>query len=349
MLRPAIKVQVILSILLFCVLGVFAPRPVFGADTCSEGTGLPPFLGKKTVLDNLLLLIDNSYSMYDLVYAETRDECFDDSFNPTVFDYAGYFLTIDELQQKTEVWYEYDLASPSTNQFYRRDKDTTVAGNCVADTAAGEVRYGGVSPGDHVCLIMDESSGTQELKYFAATGEFLNWLSASRMDIQKLVFTGGEFVEPDDTSGYDDLVMPMDGDEYLVEESRGCNEYSMVKEINIKKNGSFTSPPTKLTLTVRADDTDADGDGNYHNTLIEIYKVVQGGGFDNESCQAAVDKFYSNLGVGSFTQPLQDCLGYDKDDELGPVYNDATQECWQMLNQGGPAPPYGTGTCTWFQ
>ena len=41
---------------------------------------------------------------------------FDDSFNPAVFNYAGYFLTIDDLVNDSEVWYEYNSA---TGQFYR--------------------------------------------------------------------------------------------------------------------------------------------------------------------------------------------------------------------------------------
>ena len=106
MLRVAIKATVLAFYLLFCVFEMVIPSAAL-SDTCSDGTGVPPFLGTEAVTANLLLMIDNSYSMYDLVYAETRDECFDDSFNPAVFDYAGYFLTIDDLINNEEVWYEW--------------------------------------------------------------------------------------------------------------------------------------------------------------------------------------------------------------------------------------------------
>ncbi|MEK6193005.1 MAG: hypothetical protein N2F24_02065, partial [Deltaproteobacteria bacterium] len=79
MIRVAIKTTGTIFFFLLFVLEMSAPGPVFG-DTCSDGTGVPPFLGAENVQHNLLFLIDNSYSMYDLVYTETRDECFDDSF-----------------------------------------------------------------------------------------------------------------------------------------------------------------------------------------------------------------------------------------------------------------------------
>ena len=109
MRRAAMKPTATIALLLLSVFGLLAARPAISA-TCSEGTGVPPFLGVETVTANLLLMIDNSYSMYDLVYAETRDECFDDSFNPAVFKYAGYFLTIDDLFNDREIWYEYDTS-----------------------------------------------------------------------------------------------------------------------------------------------------------------------------------------------------------------------------------------------
>jgi len=41
---------------------------------------VPPFL-TTSVPPNLLLLIDNSASMYDLAYIDTQKHCYDDSYN----------------------------------------------------------------------------------------------------------------------------------------------------------------------------------------------------------------------------------------------------------------------------
>ena len=76
MIRAAIKATATASLLLLCVFGAAAPRPAFSA-TCSEGTGVPPFLGVETIKPNLLLMLDNSASMLDLAAAGAEGICYD--------------------------------------------------------------------------------------------------------------------------------------------------------------------------------------------------------------------------------------------------------------------------------
>jgi type IV pilus assembly protein PilY1 len=89
--------------------------PVFSADTCSEGSGIPPFLSSG-VAPNMLLIIDNSGSMLDMAYVDQdtdgtgpdkKDLCFDNNYDPTI-NYVGYFETDD--------WYVWKLgATPWTS------------------------------------------------------------------------------------------------------------------------------------------------------------------------------------------------------------------------------------------
>ncbi|MBW2172943.1 MAG: hypothetical protein JRF69_13445, partial [Deltaproteobacteria bacterium] len=66
----------------------------------ADYTAVPPFL-TTSVPPNLLLLIDNSASMYDLAYVDDQDYCYDDTYNNAT-EYAGYC--------NPDTWYKYDLA-----------------------------------------------------------------------------------------------------------------------------------------------------------------------------------------------------------------------------------------------
>ncbi len=65
------------------------PAATVYAGVCSEGTGIPPFLSSGADA-NLLLLLDNSGSMLDMVYVDNDNRCFDETYEVD-FQYAGYF------------------------------------------------------------------------------------------------------------------------------------------------------------------------------------------------------------------------------------------------------------------
>jgi len=60
---------------------------------------------------------------------------------------------------------------------------------------------------------------------FAASGDFLNWLSSSKLDIQKKILTGGKYNE-----------------EYnlLVSEGRGCSSRGFIKEVPVNSTKVMT-------------------------------------------------------------------------------------------------------------
>ena len=74
--------------LAFCCL---LPTSVAAENVCGSGTGLPPFLSSGADA-NLLLVLDNSGSMLDMVYNDNDDNthCFDDTYDTTE-TYGGYF------------------------------------------------------------------------------------------------------------------------------------------------------------------------------------------------------------------------------------------------------------------
>ncbi|MFO7606918.1 MAG: PilC/PilY family type IV pilus protein [Desulfurivibrionaceae bacterium] len=224
---------------------------------------LPAFL--ETGVDpNLLLLIDNSASMYDMAYDEdgSANSCYDNGFDPTK-SYAGYF------DATPDTWYEYDLTTDE------RFESITTPGACT-DTAA--YAYGA----SDLCLILNSADEVTEIR---ATGRFWNWLTASKFDVEKEILTGGKY-----HNSRGELVL----------ETRGCLEKRFIKEIPVTKQGDTNG--YKATFAVRAADRDERvTDGVYYsspatdpgfstnnNTRIEIFKPTTTG-FDMTACQAAID------------------------------------------------------------
>lgn len=191
------------------------------ADVCSSGTGLPPFLSSGAA-PNLLLVIDNSGSMLDPAYSDISDtsvQCFDETYDNTT-TYAGYF--------ESTTWYSYDFTTD--DQF-----ELEAAVPAVCETAD---YYGhDASSNKFVCLALTTSPDA--VTDFVATGNFMNWLAASKFDVQKKILTGGKY---DDVNGQ------------LQMESRGCTGRRFVKQVVLAQTAAGT--PYKLTLGVHGPQED---------------------------------------------------------------------------------------------
>ena len=191
-------VALLFGVLLVC----FGVSDGYGS-VCSEGTSVPPFLNAG-VTPNLLLMIDNSASMYDLAYIGDAEYCYDDSYDPIAHIYSGFF-DVDQ-------WYVYDS---SNDQFAANDAGAT--------TICSSPSYRKTSDGnDDICLTLN-ADGT--FSQFAAKGQFLNWAAVSKMDIEKEILTGGKY-----DSGNNALQM----------ESRGCLNKSFIKKTTFDNGDSFT-------------------------------------------------------------------------------------------------------------
>ena len=146
------------------------------AGTCVSNNPdeIPPFL--TTGEDpNLLLIIDNSASMYDLAYIEDATLCYDDTYDAAA-GYAGYFAGDD--------WYAYE-----GGKFVSK---SAIEAAAVCGTATHRKTVGGAN---HICLKV--TGGAFEA--LVTKGNFLNWAAASKLDIEKQILTGGKYIGADAT------------------------------------------------------------------------------------------------------------------------------------------------------
>ena len=153
---------VILSLTLVC-----GSNTVEAVNTMADYISTPPFLSGGGVTPNLLLLIDNSASMYDLAYVDDQRYCYGDDYNPAL-TYVGYF--------QPATWYVYNLAA-------QRFEPKTAA---EASLVWGSAKYKHSDLGVNV-------DATPSVTAFAAKGNFLNWAAASKLDVEKEVLTGGKY------------------------------------------------------------------------------------------------------------------------------------------------------------
>lgn len=171
---------------------------------------------------------------------------------------------------------------------------------------------------------------------FAARGNFLNWATASKLDIQKKILTGGKFNpgyevkdsswEVDNTYNNQTLyaaVIDDTEDDRMIMESRGCGESGFVKQILLDATDNIW-----LTLRIRGSDDEDWVDSTDDTARIDILGMTIGG-FDISQCQAAIDKM---IAVGSgFQNDVDSCLT-GPDGVSRPALNHALQYCWQDNN-----------------
>ena len=268
------------SLLLVMLLGIFSARNSY-SSTCEEGRGMPPFLGEEGVTPNILLMIDNSASMFDMAYVDENklSYCFDESYDNTK-SYAGYFTQ--------DVWYKYD-----TDKFVPLADEPAATNYC---SAAPGLKYNHPNAGaTELCITVNGNVITA----FAAKGNVLNWVAASKMDIQKSVLTGGKYDA---------------ADAELIMEARGCQGKRLIKRLDVNDLAGY------LTMGIKGDPAD-------DHTLIELYQITDSG-FSSTRCYDALDML-----VGEDLDPCDpadvacfDDLDFENDPKLGPL-KQAVDEC----------------------
>ncbi|MDH5525313.1 MAG: hypothetical protein OEY01_15160 [Desulfobulbaceae bacterium] len=199
-------------------------RQAYGS-ICADGVAEPPFLSYG-VDPNVLLMIDNSGSMYDLAYIQTTPlvgtteppQCYDESYDTTGgTSYAGYF--------DNDTWYAYN----STDGRFEEPSAATLTSLCGAEYYAVDT-----STNKYLCLDVNTGTTPTTVVGFAAKGNFLNWATASKFDIQKKILTGGKY----DSSN-----------EVMILESRGCSGRRFVKQVTLAQLDGVE--PYKLALGIR--------------------------------------------------------------------------------------------------
>jgi hypothetical protein len=355
----------LLVVVLF--LGAIAASKAHSA-TCTEGTGMPPFLGEQIIDPNVLLMIDNSASMLDLAAVGSAGICYDgtdetgtESYDSTK-DYSGYFRQYlpPPYNVLEDDWYGYNFSDGR----FEKITDSGASANCGPDDGT-ELYY---TDGE-LCMRakVDKTDPTnwefEAITAFAARGNFLNWASASKLDIQKKVLTGGKY----DSANQDILL-----------ESRGCLNHRYVKKFGVVQASDITTKYLSLGITIPADWKNGTvypphsvvkyGGTGYYTvgggtssgispladtgvtwmsrdyvdlTQIEIFKVTDGG-FTQGACQDALEEMAGMLSsspqditrLGVLMGLIDDCLATDTANTLeqnsNAVFNQSTADCWYL-------------------
>lgn len=238
----------------------------------------PPFI-VGGVNPNLLLMIDNSASMFDLAYIDkgsttrTPFYCYDNTYNFGLH-YAGYF-------QDWYHYYEYDFAN---GYFY---EVASLPSGC-NKSIPGTLCIDGTN--------LDNDLKPKTVTKFVAEGNYLNWLSASKFDVQKQILTGGKY-DIDSTE--------------LLQETRGCVGRRFLKEPITQQSFTEggTNTPLGLTFAIKGPQHP------YSETLLspggQTYLEIYKGDYIESNCQKAVTDIINEENKTTITADIEMCLNYD--------------------------------------
>lgn len=294
-----------------------APLQAAGEDMY-DYTKIPPFI-EVGLNPNLLMLIDNSASMYDPAYgAAAGSSCYATDY-ATATPYAGYF------DPAADSWYVYD----STDHRFESASAGAAASAC--SDATGD-KYIAAD----LCLTVNAAPEPDVVTAFAAKGRFLNWLAASKFDVEKEILTGGKY-----NATRKELAL----------EARGCLEERFVKQTPVSKGGTNyfavfgIRPPNGPEETA---DLAYYGDpaifGTTSNTRIEIFKPSLTG-FNATACEEAIDYWATdNANLGTLKDKTVACLGGSTTLLIAShtALNHILQECWYYKATGDFQPGSGT-------
>ncbi|MEN8128100.1 MAG: hypothetical protein ABFR90_09890, partial [Planctomycetota bacterium] len=186
------------------------------------------------------------------------------------------------------------------------EKITPVA---ASDFCSDATKAGALYTGSDICL-KKTSTTPERVTAFAASGNLMNWLMASKFDVQKQILTGGKF------NPYVDRV---------ISESRGCAGNRFVKQLTLT-SGEY------LTMTVRGDRNSGDpikrdmvdvADDVARIEILGINTI----GYNSKACQDAVE-CYEGGGQGCQAD-VEACLsGSGTVADARKALNHAMQYCW---------------------
>ncbi len=281
------KHAVSFSIVVIAIL-LLSPFPCF-ASLCSE----PPFVSV-SIVPNVLLVLDNSASMYDLAYVDdnpTESYCYDDSYESPYDSYTSVPGKTYYGYYDPSAWYEY-----SGSQFV--ETGTPSITNC----------YNRPESQSDYCLKIEGESVQAVFR-----GNVLNWMTMSKLDVEKRVLTGGK---------YEDGV--------LIGESRGCLGRRFIKEIKCwvqKGHGNskkYELHGSGIVFAITGKNTNTNEECDSSNlfepgeTSIEVYKLPNPDDTDSwegsmEACIEAIQQFCDTTehgGFGKAQNNIKECLGY---------------------------------------
>ncbi len=360
--------------ILSLVLLMFALLSISGIATAAVMNDyciVPPFI-QEIAKPNLLMIIDNSASMYDMAYddkgkrycstttaqvcsvntdcpsgetcinARNPTYCYDETFNNAI-NYAGYFDIGDTVTPAKN--YQFNFA---TSRF--QETTDPIPTTCAMASATGV--FCKQIPG--VLHLNVDTTNTTRPKYFYASAQFLNWLVSSKFDVEKDVLTGGKYVTgvcsndnnksclaatvADDCPGNTCNTISA----FLQPESRGCVGMGYIKNVNttsfVNYGAADTNPNTPLELTFLVK-----GPQNPFNpvapstggqTYLEIYSKA-GSTYDYSACQKAITTISTSDNQADLKQDIGACLS-----SSGTAFGTCQQNSSLICSSSfGPATP----------
>ena len=277
----------------------------------------PPFI-VGGVKPNLLLMVDNSGSMFDLTYIDkgkftgtcsgggscsntvncpsgqtcanktyTREPfyCYDQTYNYNAL-YTGYFEDPEATDPAHPSWYIY-YAYDFTNGYFYKVASLPTSSSC-AKYIPGTLCIQGTN--------LNNTSTPKTITGFFAEGNYLNWLTASKFDIEKKILTGGKY----DTS-LNNMML----------ETRGCVGRRFLKEPITSQSyvEGGTNTPLGLTFALKGPDHP------YSATLLspggQTYLEIYAGDYSQANCQQAVTDIVNQENKNTITNDIELCLNYD--------------------------------------
>jgi len=229
---------------------------------------------------------------------DAQHQCYDTTYN-TGTTYPGYF--------DAAVTYGFDFTNNNfTSGATMPDPCTYSAGTpkyvCVNTTGTGTSE-----------VVVGDATG------FVAKGNFLNWLTASKFDIEKQILTGGKY---DPTS------------QVLIGESRGCGGRKFIKKV----------PGMNLNFAVRGGT--AAGIGSTTSLATEYgqtYIDISAGTYNEADCLAAMDDWMAVASptppaLGGFQNDTKGCVGtattFGTNVTATSFWNHVLHDCYQGMTGG---------------
>lgn len=310
---------------LLCLVNLF----LFYSASNAQGDGSVPVPGLQSycnqppfpaagIKSNLLLMIDNSASMYDLAYSNPSTYCLDDSYQ-NGNTYSGYF-------DQNSI-YQYDFTTKRFVSCAVLPTPPCSSGSCAAST---EYLYL-----EMTAAVPPEVNRT--VRAFKASGRFLNWLAMSKLDIEKQVLTGGKFFKdpepsPDPNPDSDDITTGK-----LQGETRGCQGKRFVK---------IAPGAAQITFAVRGP---VFGEAGYRYsssgggaTTIEIYDKA----YRKQACLEAVDAWVEKKGKAALIAKADACMDVKEEPvqlprlgtmpSTGAIFNRIMAICYGFLEENAP-------------
>jgi type IV pilus assembly protein PilY1 len=315
--------------ILALILGMSDPA---SAVDINDYSITPPFI-QETIKPNMLFMIDNSASMYDLSYVDegrktcsnaTATSCTKDSECPSGGTCSNFlrqpYYCYDQTYQTSKTYIgNFDPAKLYQYSSANQDFEEVTTFSCTAGAGQEAKSVTGT-----LCVIYANTS-PYAVSTFLASGNYLNWLTASKFDVEKRILTGGKYVGTQ-----------------LLSESRGCVGQSFIKEANTGNFVNFSSPETNNTNTSLGITFGVRGPYDPYNksapspggqTYVDIYK----GNYNQADCQNAVYQLQYG-GNADIKQAVEACLNYSGGGTQSAVvktkvaFQQSMQACWQYRN-----------------